>query len=618
MIRALGIRNEIYIGLIPMLLLMLLLVIHSVTVAQHFRQLSDDLSDVEARQLHAEVIRSEELLSALRDLRGTKDLGDLSPLSTSRERLGQRLDQLETLSRESSITHRRFQDRTRALLDELRGFVEDFEDDPEAFSADPMQERLDGIIQTVREWREYYTATMDTLGQRNDEHLRESFVVQTAGIVVLTFLSLIVATYLSRRIIEPMDRLTEAVGQLEAGNPVAIKNAPRNEIGDFARTFEALARRVQSRRARDREELGRLNQALQTTLMNLPDPFFLFNASGDLIYRNPRAAELWSDWQHRNELPEGLQEVLTASPAGHYSERLEETVRLKINGNDGFFLPHVFPFEWTRRAPDDQRNGLADERSGQPGDGELSTGGYGLLLHDVTRIQLADRMKTNLVATVSHELKTPVTSIRAALSLLGDSGVGPLNDDQSGLVSTANVEINRLLTTLQNFLDLARAEVAETASEASESCNLAEVVRHALDDVREDPAYNGSTLPTGAPDPKISVAEQPDRLRLALHCLFSETIRNVEQEAALQLQWQRSNGHWDLTFGVDSDRFPADRLAQWLEDRSSAMTGERLRYPELRLFFARRILERGHARLSVDVQKRRVTLRLPSAEAPGA
>ena len=81
-----------------------------------------------------------------------------------------------------------------------------------------------------------------------------------------------------------------------------------------------------------------------------------------------------------------------------------------------------------------------------------------MLLEDVTRFRLLDEVKSNLVATVSHELKTPLTSIRLVLHLLLEENVGPLAPKQLELLVDARDNAERLLVMINNLLDLARLE----------------------------------------------------------------------------------------------------------------------------------------------------------------
>ena len=80
------------------------------------------------------------------------------------------------------------------------------------------------------------------------------------------------------------------------------------------------------------------------------------------------------------------------------------------------------------------------------------------MLQDVTRLRLLDQVKSNLVATASHELKTPLTSLRLAVHLLLEESIGPLNPKQTELLLDARENSERLLAMINNLLDLARLE----------------------------------------------------------------------------------------------------------------------------------------------------------------
>ena len=80
------------------------------------------------------------------------------------------------------------------------------------------------------------------------------------------------------------------------------------------------------------------------------------------------------------------------------------------------------------------------------------------LLQDVTKFRVADDVKTDLIATVSHELKTPLTSMQMAVYLLLEEKVGPLNPKQTELLLAARSNSDRLFEMIEDLLDLARFE----------------------------------------------------------------------------------------------------------------------------------------------------------------
>jgi signal transduction histidine kinase len=111
------------------------------------------------------------------------------------------------------------------------------------------------------------------------------------------------------------------------------------------------------------------------------------------------------------------------------------------DGNEvRFFLPRILPI----RSP------------------EGATLGAAIVLEDITRFRLLDEVKSNLVATVSHQLKTPLTSIRLVLYLLLEETVGPLTPKQLELLVDARDNAERLLVMINNLLDLARLEEGRT------------------------------------------------------------------------------------------------------------------------------------------------------------
>src|SRR5262249_28867716 len=130
--------------------------------------------------------------------------------------------------------------------------------------------------------------------------------------------------------------------------------------------------------------------------------------------------------------PESLRQPLVRAiqeQQPYLAEGFDRAVAFAINGQDHFFLPRLLPIR----------------------DPYGNTLGAALLLQDVTRFRLLDEVKSNLVATVSHELKTPLTSIRLAVHLLLEETVGPLTPKQIELLLDARDNAERLLARVENL-----------------------------------------------------------------------------------------------------------------------------------------------------------------------
>jgi NtrC-family two-component system sensor histidine kinase KinB len=80
------------------------------------------------------------------------------------------------------------------------------------------------------------------------------------------------------------------------------------------------------------------------------------------------------------------------------------------------------------------------------------------ILKNITEFKERDEAKTNFIATISHELKTPIASIKMSLKLLNDERVGALNTEQDQLVSHIKDDNDRLLKITSELLELSQVE----------------------------------------------------------------------------------------------------------------------------------------------------------------
>jgi len=84
-----------------------------------------------------------------------------------------------------------------------------------------------------------------------------------------------------------------------------------------------------------------------------------------------------------------------------------------------------------------------------------------IILKNITEFQQLDEAKTNFIATISHELKTPISSIKMSLKLLEDSRIGEVNGEQRQLLENIDEDARRLLQITGELLDMAQVETGK-------------------------------------------------------------------------------------------------------------------------------------------------------------
>ncbi|HNQ74330.1 MAG TPA: ATP-binding protein [Verrucomicrobiota bacterium] len=285
---------------------------------------------------------------------------------------------------------------------------------------------------------------------------------------------------LSRAILRPIQTLTNAAREIGAGNlaqTVPVLSA--DELGELAGTFNKMAAQLHTYRQSTTEQIVRLHRTMEAALASFSDPVFILDPQGRIELSNRAAEELSAQLGLHGALP----------------PRLVTAVERVLAENQDF-LPDSFEAVLTLRLADQERAFLP--RLHIMREAEAQTIGVAVVLHDVTRFRLLDDAKTNLVGTVSHELKTPLTSVRMVLHMLHEKSVGPLTPAQAGLVETARKDSERLLRMLDALLDIARLEAGDSSLNR-EIVPARELVTGSLEEARTLITARGFQLLTRLP-----------------------------------------------------------------------------------------------------------------------
>jgi len=168
----------------------------------------------------------------------------------------------------------------------------------------------------------------------------------------------------------------------------------------------------------------------------------------------------------------------------------------------------------------------------------IAVGSY-LIVADVQRQLLLSRQKTDFVSNVSHELKTPLTSIRMFSELLAEGRVTDANRQREylGIISAEAARLTRLIN---NVLDFARIERGEKKYRF-EACNLAALVSETMEAYRPQLLAAGFTVQCELPDSPIIVNGDRDALAQVLLNLISNAGKYSAEKKEITVKLQTTD-----------------------------------------------------------------------------
>jgi len=332
-------------------------------------------------------------------------------------------------------------------FDQLSGFGEDIYTRGAAASLQSYQQTEVALFRTLKslkEVTEFDYAELRSATNRAARVVQASIDVLLGSLVGGILLSLFLSFRLARSILRPVQALTASAAALGDGNwDREVPVTSRDELGELARTFNTMAAKLRAYRDATTAKVMRAQRTMEATLTSTPDPLFVVAKDGTHEVRNPAAEELAATAEFAGGFPEELAshllEVL-ASGVHYLPTGYDQVVTARLGREERHYLPRILAI----------------------GDALTGFGGAAMILQDVTKFRLLDDAKSNLVGTVSHELKTPLTSLRMAVYLLLEQQVGPLSPSQRDLLETARDDADRLLRILNDLLDLSRLESGNT------------------------------------------------------------------------------------------------------------------------------------------------------------
>ena len=168
------------------------------------------------------------------------------------------------------------------------------------------------------------------------------------------------------------------------------------------------------------------------------------------------------------------------------------------------------------------------------------------MLLDVTRLRRFEELKNDLVATVAHEFRTPLTSLRMAVHLCTEQVAGPLTEKQAELLQAAREDCDRLQAMVDDLLDLSRIESGRVELFPLPTA-VSSLIESAVEKHKADADAAGLKLSADFPLPEIRVLADHERIGHVFSNLIGNALRYTPKDGSIKLGAQSSNGAMRFT-----------------------------------------------------------------------
>ncbi|WP_433765673.1 ATP-binding protein [Flavobacterium ginsenosidimutans] len=373
---------------------------------------------------------------------------------------------------------------------------------------------------------------LDAIKQKSDiaKHTAENANLWIAIVGTLCFLiAFNLLVNLPNNIANPIKELTLSIKEIANKNySERVHFTSHSEFGDLAKSFNTMAQKLQEYNDSNLYKLFFEKKRLETLINNMNDPIIGLDNEGIVLFVNDEALKIIglksediigkpaSELAVSNDLMRSL--ILKESETPK-----KQPLKIFAHGKESYFEKEIHNITITP---------TGEEK-------EINIGDV-IILRNITLFKELDFAKTNFIATVSHELKTPIASIKLSLQLLENGKTGDMNDDQKQLVESIKDDSQRLLKITGELLNLSQLETGNIQLNIGKS-NPHEIVKYAVEAVKVQADQKQIQLVVDADENLKNVKADAEKTGWVLINYLSNAIRYSSEKSTILIKLKEEN-----------------------------------------------------------------------------
>lgn len=291
-----------------------------------------------------------------------------------------------------------------------------------------------------------------------NNQLNQTKIILAVSTGVYVLVSIFLGFFISRSLVSPMKKLIKSAEKIASGENIEIEKTKKvdNEVGDLTNAFSIMTTELKQKF----NEVDRQKRQIETILLHMTDGIIAFDMEGKIIHINPAAKELLSITEKEDTF-----------------EKIFRKLKIDINMEKIIYLENWTSTEQRKNVGEKYINMLfapfKDEND--------MPGGIMVLIQEITEHVKLDNMRKEFVADVSHELKTPITSIMGYADTLLEGEYD--KETQNRFLNVIATEARRMAKLVTDLLTLSRYDSKKIKVEETEF-DLGELVKRCQEKLR--------------------------------------------------------------------------------------------------------------------------------------
>lgn len=336
-------------------------------------------------------------------------------------------------------------------------------------------------------------------------------------------------------IANPIRELTESIEEIANQNyKERVRFKSSTEFDQLAKSFNTMAEKLEEYSESKLEKIIKGKKRIETLINNMHDPVIGLDEDRIVLFVNDEALKITGlkadkiigypiqEVALNNDL---IRDLIRDYRVSAEEKKRNKTMKIYADNKESYFEKEIIDINIT-----------------PTGESDSQFIGQVILLKNITMFKELDVAKTNFIATVSHEFKTPLASIQMSTALLKNEKIGNLNEEQVHLIDSIKDDSDRLLKITGELLNMTQLESGSIQLKMS-SINPIQLIHSALDATKIQAEQKRISISTDFEENLPTVRADFEKMVWVLTNILSNAIRYSYDNSNIVVAIKKSGDH---------------------------------------------------------------------------